>query len=283
MDSSITLPALTRANSDEKLIEMWLHGRNSNTREAYRRDIEQFHKFLGFVPMRSITLEELQSYQTHLVEQGVKPSTLKRKLNAIKSLFTFSTKLNYTPFNVAAALRLPKTPTILAQRILSQMEVMRLIDRENNPRNRAFLRLMYATGARVSELCSLTWRSFQIQPTGQVQVSIVGKGDKVRFVLVPFGIWAEVEPLRQNSNPDKPVFGIGRKMGHVIIKSAAIRADLDPKVSCHWLRHAHAQHALANNAPIHLVRDTLGHSSIAVTNFYLESMPNDSSSKYLGL
>lgn len=54
------------------------------------------------------------------------------------------------------------------------------------------------------------------------------------------------------------------------------------QVSAHWMRHAYAQHSLADGAPL-LVRDSLGYSSIVVTNIYLELMPEDSSSKYLGL
>jgi integrase/recombinase XerD len=79
------------------------------------------------------------------------------------------------------------------------------------------------------------------------------------------------------------IAAIDRSMVHLIIKEAALKTNLDPGISCHWLRHAHAQHSLTKGAPIHLVRDTLGHSNISVTNVYLESNPEDSSSKYLGL
>jgi integrase/recombinase XerD len=52
-------------------------------------------------------------------------------------------------------------------------------------------------------------------------------------------------------------------------------------VSCHWLRHAHASHALDRGAPIHLVQATLGHSSISTTGRYLHARPTESSSSYL--
>ena len=57
--------------------------------------------------------------------------------------------------------------------------------------------------------------------------------------------------------------------------------DKMPKISPHWLRHAHASHALDHGAPIHLVQATLGHSSVATTSAYLHARPGDSSARYL--
>jgi site-specific recombinase XerD len=68
---------------------------------------------------------------------------------------------------------------------------------------------------------------------------------------------------------------------HRIVKAAAARAGLAPAVSAHWLRHAHASHALDRGAPIHLVQATLGHASVATTGRYLHARPQDSSSRYL--
>ena len=52
--------------------------------------------------------------------------------------------------------------------------------------------------------------------------------------------------------------------------------------SPHWLRHAHASHALDARAPVHLVRDTLGHASLATTSRYAHARPGDSSALHLG-
>ncbi len=66
-------------------------------------------------------------------------------------------------------------------------------------------------------------------------------------------------------------------------RQAAARAGIDGKVSPHWLRHAHASHALERGAPVALVLDTLGHSSVSTTNGYLHARPNDSSARYLAV
>ena len=62
-----------------------------------------------------------------------------------------------------------------------------------------------------------------------------------------------------------------------------IRAGIEKAVSPHWMRHAHASHALDRGAPVHLVQATLGHASLSSTSRYLHSRPADSSSRYLGL
>jgi integrase/recombinase XerD len=69
----------------------------------------------------------------------------------------------------------------------------------------------------------------------------------------------------------------------VIVRRAARRAGVTGAVSPHWLRHAHASHALDHGAPIHLVQATLGHSSVATTSRYLHARPGDSSARFLPL
>ena len=65
--------------------------------------------------------------------------------------------------------------------------------------------------------------------------------------------------------------------------AAAVAAGLGERPSPHWLRHAHATHALERGAPIHLVQATLGHASVATTGRYLHARPTDSSSRYLAV
>jgi site-specific recombinase XerD len=68
---------------------------------------------------------------------------------------------------------------------------------------------------------------------------------------------------------------------HRLVKQAAARAGISTATSAHWLRHAHASHALDRGAPVSLVQATLGHASVATTGRYLHARPNDSSARYL--
>ena len=176
--------------------------------------------------------------------------------------------------------------TNLPSEISSEAEVLRIISLEPNPRNRAILLTLYAGGFRVSEICSLKWRHVQERDSAG-QITVFGKGDKTRTVLIPKTLWEVLQNLQGDSPTDAPVFR-SRKKGHLdesqvwrIVTKAAERAGIDKNVSCHWFRHAHASHALDRGCPIHLVQATLGHSSVATTGRYLHARPTDSSGNYL--
>jgi integrase/recombinase XerD len=70
---------------------------------------------------------------------------------------------------------------------------------------------------------------------------------------------------------------------HRVVKRAAARGPAGRGVGTHWLRRAHAWHALNRGAPIHLVQATLGHGSVAATGRYPHARPNDSSARYLAI
>ena len=116
-----------------------------------------------------------------------------------------------------------------------------------------------------------------------------GKGGKTRVLLLSTATWKVLTALRGEAVPDAPVF-LSRKGGaldpsavHRIVKAAAARTGLATNVSAHWLRHAHASHALDRGAPIHLVQATLGHASVATTGRYLHARPSESSARFLGV
>ncbi len=77
--------------------------------------------------------------------------------------------------------------------------------------------------------------------------------------------------------------GLSVRQVQYIVRQAARRAGVDKDVSPHWMRHAHASHALDRGAAIHVVMSTLGHSSIGTTSRYTHARPGESSSKYLAV
>lgn len=72
-----------------------------------------------------------------------------------------------------------------------------------------------------------------------------------------------------------------RSSVHRVVKAAATCAGLSDAISTHYLRHAHVSHALRHGAPVHVVRDTVGHASLETTSRYAHAMPDDSSATYL--
>ncbi|MBI4643352.1 MAG: tyrosine-type recombinase/integrase [Deltaproteobacteria bacterium] len=266
---------------------MWLHGRPPTTQKAYAYEVQGVLAAVG-KPLAQITLGDLQSYFSTL--ESLAPASRARAINAVKSLFSFAQRIGYLHFNPAAAVQGPKIKNTLAERILSEAQVHRLLALEPHPRNRVLLRLMYAAGLRVSEVCGLKWRDMQERQEGAGQITIFGKGGKTRVVLLSPETWTEVLALKGEGGADAPVFPSRKGKGHLhpsqvkrIIQAAAERAGIAAPVSPHWLRHAHASHALDRGAPIHLVQATLGHASVATTGRYLHARPEDSSARYLGV
>lgn len=281
---SVTGQLTQQADCDKQLIDLWLHGRPIGTQKAYQREVRKFFAFAD-KPLHSVKLLDLQLFVDHL-SANLKPSSVHRGISAVKSLLAFGHRLGYLPFDVGRALKVPGFRDELAERIISEAEVLRIISLEPNPRNRAILLTFYAGGFRVSEICSMKWRHLQDRGTSG-QITVFGKRGKTRSVLVPKSVWESLIILRGESPTDAPVFR-SRKKSHLcesavwrIVKKATKTAGIPKEVSCHWFRHAHASHSLDRGAPIHLVQATLGHSSIATTGKYLHARPTDSSGNYL--
>jgi integrase/recombinase XerD len=175
----------------------------------------------------------------------------------------------------------------LAKRIISEVEVGLLVRAALTKRDRVLLEVLYAGGLRVSELVALTW-SDVLPCEERVQLSIVGKGGKVRQVLLPQTVSRSLLSLRGDAGADGPVFasrsGGGRLTERAVlgtVKRAAANAGLEAPISPHWLRHAHASHAIDRGATLPEVQATLGHGNIATTSGYLHARPETSSGLHL--
>ena len=274
----------TSTLTNSELIDLWLHGKSANTVDGYRRYAQRFFISVGNKPLREVTLMDFQ-----LWEMSLKSSDNSKRVavGAIKSLFSFAKELGVISSNLGILVKSPKAKNRLAERILSEEEVHKIINNALNLRDRTIIRLLYFAGLRVSELCALKWRDLKTRKEGGGQITVFGKGDKTRTVLVGAGVWRDIQELKDNGKKDDPVF-VSRVGGHLcrsmvfhIVKNAAKRAKIEGNVSPHWLRHSHASHSLDRGAPIHLLQKTLGHSSVAITEMYLHAKPTDSSGLYL--
>lgn len=275
-----------QADNDAQVVAMWLHGGSVHTQTAYGHDATQFLDFAG-VGLREVTLRMLQGYADSIAELA--DSTRNRKISAIRSLLSFTHRMGYTAFNVGAPLRAPKVKNRLAERILSEPDIQRVIALEPNSRNRVLLTLLYASGGRVSEICDLTWADAQERKDGG-QVTLYGKGGKTRVVLLSKSTWSALGSIRDSAEDKAPIFVSRKLRGHLdasqvhrIVRTAAERAGIGKNVSPHWFRHAHASHALDRGCPIHLVQATLGHASVATTGKYIHARPTESSAKFLAI
>jgi site-specific recombinase XerD len=113
--------------------------------------------------------------------------------------------MRYLSTNSAAELALPCYENRLAERIVGEEDVQRLVEADAGPRDHALLLLLYAAGLRVSEACRLLWRN--LRPRGESgQTTVFGKNGRTRSIALTAPLWAELIALRQDADAEEPVF-----------------------------------------------------------------------------
>ena len=304
------LAIIPAGTTEDKLIELWVRLKNSvHTQRAYRRDIEFFRDFVE-KPLVEVTLEDALDFCDNLDELEItnkrgeskllEDNSKRRIINSVKSLYSFAYTSGLFPTNVMAAIKPPSAKSAISQRILPEATVLKMILLEEDQRNHAILHTLYSAGLRVSELCNLRWRHVLRRAEG-VQLDVMsGKGDKQRHILLPESSWNVLSAIREGASEEDFVFQSRQEVSREgyykgtrldtttvfrIVREAAKRAGIKnwTEVSPHWLRHCHGSHAIDRKAPLTVVRDTLGHSNISVTNEYAKARPDQSSSQYLPL
>ncbi len=260
-------------------------GLSPNTIEAYSRDLSRLAAFLlrrGVATWRSAEALHFRSYVSSLRSRGLSDRSIARNIVALRQFYRFMEREgrvseNPVPafFARPAALKLPQTlGREDVQRLLHQPELKTPL----GIRDRAMLELLYATGARVSEMVSL--QIYQLNLEGDY-VTVKGKGSKVR--MVPFGKWAR-EALLRYLTEVRPRFLKGRASSFLfltrsgkpmtrqafwkLIRRASLAAGIEKRVTPHTLRHSFATHLLEGGADLRSVQSMLGHSDISTTQIY---------------
>jgi len=288
----------TGAKTDGELLDIWLRSHvdgSVHTLRAYQRVGERFLAALhgSGADLRSATVEHvqtaLQDLRTKTDGSPSRPATVNAYVAIAKALLGFAHRVGFTRFNAAPLIKLKKAPRQIAQRILAEVDIAMLIRAARPGRDRLLLEVAYFGGLRVSELVGLTWAQVIPRENREAQLEIVGKGGKARQVLIPSRLAARLLASRNDAPATAPVFASVRRPGfpltdraiNFIVKGAAELAGINPAASVHWLRHAHASHAIDNGAPITLVSATLGHADLKTTSVYAHARPGESSGRYL--
>jgi len=265
-----------------------------NTVAAYRRDLTIYTGWLqaAAVPtLDAVTTAHLSEFVRFLGTRSESPLTaasIARILSSVRGFHRFLLEEQIVTADVAhetkppkLALRLPKAITIeQVAALLAATDG----DDVQHLRDKALLELLYATGARVSEVVDLNVDDVLEQVLEQSTVRLTGKGNKQR--LVPVGSYARAavsaylvraRPVLSARGAATPALFLGvrghrvsRQNAWLIIRAAAERAALGVAVSPHTLRHSFATHLLAGGADVRVVQELLGHSSVATTQIYTQ-------------
>ena len=260
-------------------------GLSRNTIEAYARDLRQFAAFLaltGYDSLAEIHSHTLVDYLRKLQQENLQPSSVTRKLAAIRSFFQYMLRERHLKVDPSVTIDSLKTPQRLPK-VLSETEIGRLLEQPGATtpaklRDKAMLELLYATGVRVSELVSLKLGDINMD---MGYIRCFGKGSKERIVpmggsaqkaLLDYLDRARPKIVRRAAEDTLFLNHHGRKMTRQgfwqIIQAAARRVGIKTLVTPHMLRHSFATHLLDHGADLRSVQEMLGHADISTTQIY---------------
>ena len=259
-------------------------GLSGNTLSSYRRDLQKLLEFLDSrnISFDSVQVEELREFITTERSKGLSESTLARLTVAVRSLFRFLAK-DQGLLDAAKELQPPTIPKRLPKALtIAEINALLAAPSEEGMgiRDRALLELLYATGARVSEIVALNLDDIRSSGESITTIRVLGKGKKER--IVPVGSFAKKavdqyltrvrRGLLKGSEPALFLNSRGgrltRQSAWAIVLESAKRAGIQRDISPHALRHSFATHLLDGGADIRVVQELLGHSSVTTTQIY---------------
>ena len=254
---------------------------SNQTIEAYLTDLDQFQEVCT---KKHPTKKDVQDYVSFLYKDHQKPSSVHRKISALKSYYLFLMRHHYITADPTEGIVLPKLEKRLPK-VLTEEEVDRLLDfplhTAYDYRNKALIELMYATGLRVSEVVHLTVMDVNLN---QGVVRCVGKGSKERIVpmrdmtIQCLQIYVDqYRPLLKKKNrPNVEALFLNnhglpltRQGIFLLLKKLACQQGIETEFSPHTLRHSFATHLLNHDAGLRTIQEFLGHSDISTTEIYL--------------
>lgn len=267
-------------------------GRSLKTVRNYRHYISRFIEVQKLRTTSDITANSLREFRLFLNRQegvkikGQEKGTMKKRtqnyyLIAIRMFLKYLLKQGlsvYSPDHIELA----KTSDRQVD-YLDHNELLRMIEvSKKHPRNHAILTLLFSTGLRVSELCSLN-RDLDLSKD---EFTIRGKGEKLRVVFLSSEARdATLSYIKTRTDMDEALFvqagpqvvkreesneslRLSSRSVERLVKQIAIEAGISKKVTPHTLRHSFATDLLRNGADIRSVQMMLGHSNIATTQIY---------------
>ena len=258
---------------------------SGNTAVYYRFDLRRLAGFLHHrraLDLRDVTPEILSEYIRILYDMGFAATSIHRTISSLKSFFAFAAAENLINTDPTETLESPKSartlPSVLSVEEIDAILAAIDIQQKYGLRDRAIIETLYATGMRVSELCTFGMESLLAE---EGLVRVFGKGSKER--IVPIGDsalhWIARYVEEERGATAKPHSGStlflnfrGRGFSRMgiwkLIRRYAADAGIKKEISPHTFRHSFATHLLEGGADIRAVQEMLGHENIVTTEIY---------------
>ena len=259
---------------------------SAHTIIAYKNDLSQFSKFLlitfDIPTIMNAGHTHIRSWNAQLIEDGITPRSINRKLSSLKSYFKFLQNKELLKTNPAAKITSPKVPKRLP--VYVEKENINLlfsaVEFENDfegLRDRLILEMFYATGMRRAELINLKTSDIDFFNNN---IKVLGKGKKERIIPIHSqlkNLISEYEKMKAKMFESRDEFylfvtGKGKKvypnLVYKIVKKYLSLITTLEKKSPHVLRHTFATHLSNSGADLNAIKELLGHSSLASTQVY---------------
>ena len=280
-------------------------GASPHTVSNYRRDLARYGAFLkrNQIELDSVTAADVEAFASWLSAPkpdgpGLATSSQARALAAVRSFHKWLVREGLRGADPAKGVRSPRSgdhlpKALTASQVASILEASALRDDPVGLRDTALLELLYATGARVSEVIAVTADDMELRGDFPV-VRLFGKGRKERLVPLGSHARAALEAYMTRSRPVLAARGTGvaqlflnlrgrplsRQSAWEIIDRAAKASNVQATVSPHTLRHSFATHLLEGGASVREVQELLGHSSVSTTQIYTRMTPQTMTEVY---
>ena len=258
---------------------------SDNTLQSYRRDIEQYEKYVSDnkINYLKVTEETILEYMEFLREENKKESTISRSLASIRSFYQYLIRVKKIKKDPTMTIESPKinkrTPNILTSK-----EVELLLDQPKDvdlkgTRDKAMLEFAYATGMRVTEMISLDIDDVKLD---EGYVVCRGRSKSRNIPLGSMSLKAlkeyidDARPYLIRDESEEALFvnvngtRLTRQGFWKIVKYYKEQAHIEKDITPHVLRHSFATHLLQNGADLKAIQTMLGHSDISSTQVYMQ-------------
>lgn len=256
---------------------------SENTFLAYKQDLAELSDFLDnsyeINTPNDITNEIIRTWISNLIERKKNPSTVKRKISAIKSYFKYLKKEKIIARNPAtniAKLKVAKKlPSLVNTEVMNK--IINVSPKYNYPEYLSYIIIciLFGTGIRRSELVNLTENNVD---TNLRLIKVLGKRNKERIIPITEELAVQIEKLREIKQQNKLnsqfllVTPKEKKISvtyiYNVVKNKLSSNNVNGRKSPHILRHTYATSLLKNGAELLSVKELLGHSSLASTQVY---------------
>jgi len=260
-----------------------------NTISAYLSDVHRLHTYLinHRIEQASPKIEEthLHEFIQDLGRNSLKASSQSRIIRGLKSFFRYLAMEGLNTENLADTIEYPRLPKLIPE-TLSELEINRLLksiklNSRFGIRNRAIVETLYACGLRASELCNFKLSNYKPH---RKFIRVTGKGDKERDIPIGGSAihWIN-KYITLDRNHRKIILkgheditflnARGRRLNRSyvgeLVRKTTLESRLNKCVSPHIFRHSFATHLIQGGAPLHAVKDMLGHEAITSTERYV--------------